>query len=222
MMINTSRYCILKVDSSECPEKKKKVKFHHNVKTRQYQNAFPWPKDFKVANRCYKVHLWIPVCTSMASTYTHTLSHTNTHSYCHMKGVMNSAWCLETCAEISMTKLPNESVTISLTLILSPIINFLSQRRLWLYRALAGRISAFHLTIIPRIKRRPRCANVCAHVHWAHAHKQWLKLHSDTQWYKSCTQTCEKSTASHIDAKPALQQSKFTPLLITLPNLDIP
>lgn len=63
-----------------------------------------------------------------------------------------------------MTKLPNELVTISFALILSSIINFLSQCRLRLYQLLAARISAFHLTIIPWIKGKPRCANAHRHV----------------------------------------------------------
>lgn len=84
------------------------------------------------------------------------------HSHIHTEGVMNSACCLETCAEISMTKLPDELVTISFAPILSSIINFLSQRRLRLYQPLAAGISAFHLTIIPRIKEQPRCANAQA------------------------------------------------------------
>lgn len=89
------------------------------------------------------------------------------HSHIHTEGVMNSACCLETSAEISMTKLPNELVTISFALILSSIINFLSQRRLRLYQPLAAGISAFHLTIIPWIKEQPRCANAQACVHAA-------------------------------------------------------
>lgn len=49
-----------------------------------------------------------------------TRSNADTQNPPHIKCVMNSACCLEGCAEISMTKLPNDSVTISFVLILSP------------------------------------------------------------------------------------------------------
>lgn len=104
---------------------------------------------------------------SLTKTYKslQSAAHGCMHTHTHIEGVMNSACCLEACAEISMTKLPNELVTISFALILSSIINFLSQRRLRLYQSLAARISAFHLTIIPWIKEQPRCANAQACVH---------------------------------------------------------
>lgn len=55
--------------------------------------------------------------------YAHAL--TLMQNYSHIKGVMNSACCLEACTKISMTKLPIKLVTISFALILSSIINFL-------------------------------------------------------------------------------------------------
>ena len=121
-------------------------KLRKNLNTFLFEN--PWSKPWKACKA-------LPVGVR---------THTDTLTVSH-QGVMNSVCCREGCAEISMTKLPNELVTISFALILSSIINFLSQRRLWLYRSLAARISAFHLTIIPRIKGRPRCANAQACVH---------------------------------------------------------
>lgn len=121
-----------------------------------------------------------------------------THSPIHTEGVMNSACCLESCAEISMTKLPNELVTISFALILSSIINFLSQRRLRLYQPLAAGISAFHLTIIPWIKEQPRCANAQACVHAARC-----ALAPDSQTHRVIKQVrrCAR-TSRHTNAPP--------------------
>lgn len=63
----------------------------------------PSVKPFKV----WKAH----------DAYTH--SDADTQNPPHIKCVMNSACSREACAEISMTKLPNDLVTISFALILS-------------------------------------------------------------------------------------------------------
>ncbi len=126
---------------------------------------------------------------------------------------MNSACCQKACAEISMTKLPNELVTISFALILSSIINFLSQRRLQLYRSLAARISAFHLTIIPRIKGRPRCANAqaCVHAGKMCTSKDLNLIHWHITYNQVYTvDVCKDSR--HTNARAFFQQKQMRPI----------